>query len=503
MTVCTVVPTAQAGAGPLKRLALLAVAVWFFSLDAGLTQSAGLVIRNVTLISPERSSPLEHAYVRIANGRIVDVGERQVRGDEEIDGDERFLVPGLIDSHVHLEQPTPGMVFGQEAAFPALAAAARTQEPRSYLFFGFTTLIDLNATADKIAKWNKSVVRPDALFCGAAPVANGFPMTFIPEQFRFKALRYFLYDPRQRDRIPDYVNVAEHTPEAVVGRMASDGASCVKAHYEPGGPASGPLPTPTPEMFEGLVAAGRARRLPVVIHSNTKAGQRMAVDAGADVITHTIADGVGPDGQLTPDVSALLAEMAVRKVGVQPTLRALHGALALLDPAYLKDPRVADAVPPALLDWFSTNDGGQFRDSTLKSAGGEAAFRARMAAGERSYSLVLARLIAGDARFLFGSDSPATASYGNLPGINGRLEMEHWVATGVSLRRLFRALTIDNAQAFGLEKELGTVEAGKRAHLLLLRANPLVSLEAYDAIETVIHAGRPIERRALSARRQR
>jgi hypothetical protein len=46
-------------------------------------------------------------------------------------------------------------------------------------------------------------------------------------------------------------------------------------------------------MFQGLVAAGRARRLPVVIHSNTKTGQRMAVGASADVITHTIADGVG------------------------------------------------------------------------------------------------------------------------------------------------------------------------------------------------------------------
>ena len=219
-------------------------------------------------------------------------------------------------------------MFGQEAAFPALAAAARTQEPRSYLFFGFTTLIDLNATADKIARWNKSVVRPDALFCGATPVANGFPMTFIPEQFRLQGVAILPVRPTSARPHPDYVNAAEHTPEAVVERMAADGASCVKAHYEPGGPASGPLPTPTPEMFQGLVAAARARRLPVVIHSNTKTGQRMAVDASADVITHTIADGVGPDGQLTPDVDALLAEIVQRRVGVQPTLRALHGALA-------------------------------------------------------------------------------------------------------------------------------------------------------------------------------
>jgi imidazolonepropionase-like amidohydrolase len=121
-------------------------------------------------------------------------------------------------------------------------------------------------------------------------------------------------------------------------------------------------------------------------------------------------------------------------------------------------------------------------------------------ARQQAYAPVLTRLIAGKARFLFGSDSPATASYGNLPGLNGRLEMDHWLAAGVTLRTLLQSLTIDNARAFGLNREIGTVEAGKRAHLLLLGANPLASVAAYDQIEYVIHAGRPIARAALSAR---
>ena len=58
---------------------------------------------------------------------------------------------------------------------------------------------------------------------------------------------------------------------------------------------------------------------------------------------------------------------------------------------------------------------------------------------QRSYDLVLSRLIAGHARFLFGSDSPATASYGNLPGLNSRLEMDHWLAAGVTLRALLQS----------------------------------------------------------------
>jgi len=77
---------------------------------------------------------------------------------------------------------------------------------------------------------------------------------------------------------------------------------------------------------------------------------------------------------------------------------------------------------------------------------------------QRSYDLVLSRLIAGHARFLFGSDSPATASYGNLPGLNSRLEMDHWLAAGVTLRALLQSLTIDNARASGLDREIGTAE---------------------------------------------
>ncbi len=60
-------------------------------------------------------------------------------------------------------------------------------------------------------------------------------------------------------------------------------------------------------------------------------------------------------------------------------------------------------------------------------------------------------------------------------------------------------MTIDNARALGLEDEIGTVEGGKVANLLLLRADPLESVEAYDTLETVFLHGRPIPRASLSA----
>ena len=102
---------------------------------------------------------------------------------------------------------------------------------------------------------------------------------------------------------------------------------------------------------------------------------------------------------------------------------------------------------------------------------------------------------------LFGADSFDLLIVDiNLPGLNGYLEMRRWIDAGVTPRRLFVAATIANARAFGLERELGTIEPGKRANLLLLARDPLKSVEAWDSIETVIVGGRAVARAELSAR---
>lgn len=121
------------------KLARPAVVVAMLGLLAGCASPApsgeGLVIRDVTVISPERAVPLAHAYVRILDGHITEVSAQPLRGREEIDGTGRYLIPGLIDSHVHLDQ-VAGMTPEHEAAHPEIAAAARAQAPRSYLYFG-------------------------------------------------------------------------------------------------------------------------------------------------------------------------------------------------------------------------------------------------------------------------------------------------------------------------------------------------------------------------------
>jgi imidazolonepropionase-like amidohydrolase len=62
-----------------------------------------------------------------------------------------------------------------------------------------------------------------------------------------------------------------------------------------------------------------------------------------------------------------------------------------------------------------------------------------------------------------------------------------------------RAATLDNANALGLSHELGSIEVGKSADLLLLKDNPLENVSAYDSIETIFLKGEPIAREALRA----
>ena len=121
-------------------------------------------IDHVTVVSPERSNLLRDVSVSIKDDRIVAVGRSAHPGGgspdiEIIDGKGLYLAPGLIDSHVHAD--LPGIEDVQEKASPAIARSMREQEPRSFLYFGFTTLVDLIGMRETTDAWNALPVRPD------------------------------------------------------------------------------------------------------------------------------------------------------------------------------------------------------------------------------------------------------------------------------------------------------------------------------------------------------
>ena len=492
---------------PYVRRALLCAAV----AGAGCAPAGTpphLLIRNVTIVSPEREAPYGPAEDPVTEGRITAIGDalptRGLPPDRIVDGTGQFLMPGLIDSHVHLST-IPGMHGGHEAEFPEIAARARAQLPRSYLYSGFTSVVDLISNAEAIATWNSQDVRPHAYFATGAPIADGYPTQRIPKPERYRAVPTFLFDPTRPEQFPADLNRGDHTPRAVVDRIAADGARAVKTFHEDGFGAKRDIPVPPREVLAALVAAARERGLPVLLHANSTSAQAAGVESGVAAIVHGLWTWDAPDApELTAPVRAVLDGVIAKGIAYQPTIQVLYGERDLFDPDFLSRTDVSAVVPADVLAWYGS-EAGQWLTREMRDVPPVAALAAAGRWQEidaepiRHVQQALAYMAARGGRLLFGSDTPSAPTYANPAGLNGRLEMNHWVAAGVSPRALLRAATLDNAEFFGLADEIGTVAVGRRADLLLMQSNPYESVAAYDAITLVILAGRVLPRASLAA----
>jgi imidazolonepropionase-like amidohydrolase len=456
------------------------------------TQSASgnpafeFVISDVSVLSPERAAPLVHGHVRIRDGRILEVSDKPLEGGQKINGTGRYLIPGLIDSHVHLAI-SPGfpaaMTSADAAAHPDIVAEALAQDPKSFLYFGFTTVLDLVGSGDRIARWNALELRPDAHFCGAAVIVN--------HQTRHIPFPAFSYAESGAAFAAALVSTSEEAPDAVIGRIAGDGAICVKTMYD-----GFARVVPSVSELQALVAAAHARDLPVFIHANRREGQAVAVAAGVDVMAHGMWRNQNEPPELDEEARGILADVVRNGMGYQPTTQVIVGEFDALDRAYLTRSVLANVYPARLIEWLaSVQDKNPVR-ARLSYTGAEARLQGTIRRGAEVTRFLADR----NGRLLFGSDTPSAELHTNPPGLNGRLEMNNWIAARVSNAQLFRAMTIDNARAMGLDDEIGTIEAGKKANLLLLGADPLENVKAYDAIEIVFLNGRPITRETLSAR---
>jgi imidazolonepropionase-like amidohydrolase len=110
-----------------------------------------------------------------------------------------------------------------------------------------------------------------------------------------------------------------------------------------------------------------------------------------------------------------------------------------------------------------------------------------------------AYLVARHGRILFGTDTPSAPTYTNPPGLNAWLEMHRLSEAGETPAQIFRSATLSNAQALKLDRDIGTVQVGKRANLLLLRQDPTQTIDAYAGIVKVVLNGRVLDPSELAA----
>jgi imidazolonepropionase-like amidohydrolase len=468
-------------------------------------------ITDVTIVSPENLTHLARGSVLIENGRIARV-ERKAStkppaGAAVVSGNGGFLIPGLIDSHVHLAS-VPGVPFelnlNPDGAHAAMLAEYYKQLPRSYLYFGYTTVIDPAVVKREILDdFRRTPLHPDLYDCGPSlPVANGYPMSFAPPPLRFQLFPNFLYDPAQSASIPAEYKPQDHTPAAEVATDKRAGAICVKTYFERGFGKDRNLPVITPAMAAGVRQAATQNGLVMMMHANSFEAQQFAVAAKVDVIAHGMWNWGALDRQpeLPPEIKTLLDRIVETRIGYQPTIQVMGGLRAYFDPEYLKLPAIPMVIPAALLAWYNSPEGKWFRKEIDEDNTPDAEMREGFDRGPiRRVRLVTGYLAAGSANFLFGTDTPSAPTYGNLPGLNGYLEMQQLHEAGLSLEQIFKAATINNARELKLDSQVGTIQPGKVANLVLLRKSPLASLDAYDTVVTVWVHGTQVPRNSLAA----
>jgi imidazolonepropionase-like amidohydrolase len=476
-------------------------------------RGAELVIEQVTVVSPQLAAARPKQNVLIRDGRIVSVDAKSVSaaaGAVRIDGRGKFLTPGLMDSHVHVGE-VPGFPLGGDTdpAMSSMRDAYMRQQPRSYLYYGVTQVLNLLSSPERAAAFEAQPQHPDLYSCNAAIVLDGYPAVFVEDKaVRYRAWPEYIYEPANAAKhpLPAGADAAQHTPEAVIGRLATSGIRCIKIFIEDGFGEANDWPIMSKETLQRVRAETRKRGLLLIAHANAIDMQRIAVEAQVDVLAHGLWNWneYSTDQGVPPAIAAHLREIHAKKIGYQPTLRVIAGLADLFREDTLQDPAYKKIVPPALLEWYATPAGQWFKEEMRKGMGGPPDMKAMhtyMVVGSRGMRATKYLFDLGHP-LLLGSDTPSAPTFGAQPGYDTYREMRMMAQSGIPLPAIFRAGTLNNARQFGLDKDYGTVEPGKIANLLLLTQNPLETMRAWTSIDRIILHGSVIKRESLAAPRE-
>jgi len=466
-----------------------------------------LVIGPVTLISPELAQSLKNAYVSIKDEKIIRVSSTKPKigqGVKFVEAKDRYLIPGLMDSHVHLSQ-MPGIPrnYQQSGKHIKLREHFLKQQPLSYLYFGVTQLLDPTQSQHGVKAFNQTAIKPDLFNCGAVPLLGGYPSVFGGTERALKNYEFLLIDPQQAPELPGNVDVKQFTPEVQIRRIKEQGASCVKLFLEDGFGIASHWPLLTKNWLDRIVEQARKHNLKVLAHANAIDMQQIALDAGVDVLTHGMWhwNQYNQSGPIPEVVQKSLDRIADAGVVYQPTFNVMDGLYEIMQNTHLPESRYKHVVHPAVLEWYNTQEAKWFRNQLIEDYQGlsvdeiQQSQRLTISRGERSFSY----LVEQKHPMVLASDTPSSPVYTAQPGLSTYKELQHMFKAGLPLKQVLAAATINNAKAFGIDHLYGTVEPGKVANLLLLKHNPLESIKAYDSIETLVLRGKLLDRDVLSA----
>jgi imidazolonepropionase-like amidohydrolase len=393
----------------------------------------GLVIRHVRIFDSERAAVLENQAVTIRGDRIAAVSQEPVSsvpaGAEVIDGAGRTLLPGLFDMHVHFED-VDGLLD---------------------IACGVTSVRDMGNDMDALLRMKRQMDAGETI--GPRVVLAGV----IDGRGPFTAPTNVLADTEQEAR-------------AAIERYHAAGYMQIKIYS-----------SVKPELVPYVARTAHALGMRVSGHVPAGMVADQFVDAGADEIQHMnfIFLNFMPDEAKNTNGRTRLTAPAARAAGIDQNSAAVAGFIAKLkekqtvvDPTlgtfegqYVARAGTANPGYTAILDRLPV----QMRRTAYHGGlpvpeGQDQVYRDSFQAMLR----MTARLYQAGVPLVIGTDGTA--------GLMLHRELELWVQAGIPPEKVLQIATLRAAKVARVEKDLGSIAAGKLADLVLVDGNPAQSI---------------------------
>jgi hypothetical protein len=450
------------------------------------TRPSAIAIIHVTVIDATGAAPESDFTVLVQGSRILAVGPSAsttlLGGAKIIDGTGKYLIPGLADMHIHLTGA--GEPIGsREFIIPLLVAN------------GITTVRDMGGKVEYLKELRSEIesgkrIGPQIFFTG--PYLDGNPPSFQPSI------------------------VVQDAAEAgaAAQKLKSEGVDFIKVQSRL-----------QPDAYYSIARESQKRNIRFVGHVPDSITAAAASDAGQASIEHLTGVLLGcstreeelrqrklapaPPGETAEEAMArnrtwakdlldsysqrkaagLVHKLAANHTWQVPTLPLLiHLAYLVPETDRRADPRL-NYIPQNLRKTWA-----QSRNELL-AAGTEADFALRRRLVHESFSSVKA-MNAGGVSLMAGTDATAPNVF---PGFSLHEDLFYLVKAGLTPLQALQAATAGPAEFLGRSTEQGTIQAGKRADLVLLDGNPLDEIRNTQKIQAVIVNGMVLSRRDLDA----
>ena len=458
--------------------AVLVVAALQFVQARQSTQPKSLVLTHVTVIDATGAPARREMTVVITGDRITELGParkvRILKGARVVDATGKFLIPGLWDMHVHW--------FGFDKSYLRLFIANGVMGVRvmwgAPVHFEWRREIEEGKQPGPRMIISSTIVDgPNPIWPGSIAVANAAEARQAVINLKhdgYDFVKVYSLLPRQAyfaiadESKKQGLSFAGHVPFSVSAGEASDAGQKSIEHL------TGILvacSTREEELRSGFVDA----------YFNPPSGQRLPSPARTRPLNQMMLETFSPEKAIT-----LSARLKRNHTWQCPTLTVLRSGAFINDPNFRNDPRLKYMPTRLRTQWDPSSD-FRFKERTAED------FDLSRLVYKKHIELVGVMHLAG-VEFLAGTD------VGNpycFPGFSLHDELVLLVNAGLTPMEALQTATLNPARFLGKQKELGTVEKGKIADLVLLEGNPLEDIRNTQKINSVVLRGKLIPKGEL------